>query len=125
VQSQHAARLAAAKGVSLNDPAFAAHPVAQANAASWPTGKGSPRAAKAPPSVAGAPGAGSVTERIFAACDAEWAALRAADPGKWGSPAALPEARKLAIPKLEAAGVNINSARKGSSMWLQARLASP
>lgn len=70
--------------------------------------KATSRAAK-PPS---APGQGSVTERIFALCDE----LRAANPGM-----TLADVRKLAIPKLEEAGVNGNSARKGSSMWIQAR----
>lgn len=81
----------------------------------------SPSPAKAPPAAPSVPGQGSVTERIFAACDACLVGLRAADPSKWGSSAALAEARKQAIPQLVQAGVNINSARKGSSMWMQAR----
>lgn len=76
---------------------------------------------KLPPSAPRAPGQGSVTEQIFALCDSVLVELRAADPTKWGSPEALIEARKLAIPRLEAQGVNSNSARKGSSMWIAAR----
>lgn len=71
-------------------------------------GKATTRAAK-PPS---APGEGSVTERIYKLCDE----LRAAMPAK-----SLEEIRKVAIPVLEERGVNGNSARKGSSMWIQAR----
>lgn len=100
--------------VGVADPRLAEHPVAQANAASWPTGK----PAKAAPSPR--PAGGSVTEQIFAACDAELAQLTAG-----GSTAArdvlLKQARAAAIPKLEAVGVNPNSARKGSSMWVAAR----
>jgi hypothetical protein len=71
------------------------------------------RPAAAPPSAPRAPGGGSVTERIFAACEAALVEL-----GQGGT---LDAARKLAIPRLEAAGVNANSARKGSSMWVQSR----
>lgn len=90
-------------------------------AASEPSGSAPPRPPAAPPRPAQAPAKGSVTDTIFAACDAALAELRAADPGKWGSADALAEARKVAIPRLEAQGVNSNSARKGSSMWVQAR----
>lgn len=102
--------------VSINDPALAAHPVAQANAASWPTGKPSKAPSSPAKAPASAPGEGSVTERIFAACEAQWATL-----GGTKDRATLDKARKAAIPLLEAAGVNPNSARKGSSMWVAAR----
>lgn len=69
--------------------------------------------AKAPPSAPRAPGGGTVTDQIFAACNAALAEL--------GEGATLEAARKVAIPRLEAAGVNINSARKGSSMWIASR----
>lgn len=71
-----------------------------------------------PPSAASrvrapsAPGEGSVTQRIFSLCDE----LRAHMPE-----ASLEAVRKVAIPKLEAMGVNSNSARKGSAMWVQSR----
>lgn len=60
-----------------------------------------------------AAGGGSVADRIFAACDAALAAL--------GPGATLEAARKQALVDLEAAGVNMNSARKGSSMWVSSR----
>jgi hypothetical protein len=82
-----------------------------------------PATARAAPS---APGAGSVTERIFAACDAALAKLDAQRGDKEDRAPSihqqvLKDARNMAIPQLVEAGVNINSARKGSSMWLQAR----
>lgn len=89
-----------------NEPAYVP-PVPVPDSAGGPA-KAPSRAAK-PPS---APGQGSVTDRIFKLCDE----LLAAKPGT-----PLAEVRKLAIPKLEAAGVNGNSARKGSSMWIAAR----
>lgn len=106
-----AARLRAPEPIAVHVADPAQHTVAKAPA----------RRPAAPPSAPRQPGEGSVTDRIFAACDAALAELRAADPGKWGSEAALAEARRLAIPRLEAAGVNSNSARKGSSMWIAAR----
>lgn len=83
----------------------------------------SPSPAKAPPSAPRAPGQGSVTEQIFAACDAVlaqmWPDYKA--QGDAVAKQRLDAARKQAIPQLVQAGVNINSARKGSSMWIQAR----
>lgn len=76
-----------------------------------------PRPAQAPARAApSTPAAGSVTDRIFAACDTVLAGLPLPHDR-----AACEQARKLAIPLLEAAGVNINSARKGSSMWVQSK----
>jgi hypothetical protein len=102
--------------VSINDPALAAHPVAQANAASWAT-VAPPRPRAAP--TAREPGAakGSVTAQIFTVCDAVLAEL-----GGGAGKEVLDRARAAAIPRLEAAGVNPNSARKGSSMWVAARI---
>lgn len=105
----------AAKAVAINDPALAQHPVAQANAASWPTGKPA-KAPSSPAKAPSAPGAGTVTQRIFAACDTVLSGLPQPH-----DKATLEQARKLAIPVLEAAGINGNSARKGSSMWVAAR----
>lgn len=105
------------KGVGVNSPALAQHPVAQANAASWRNlpdhghkdgSAKAPRQAQAPRSVK--PATGSITEQIFAACDA---ALATGGTAK--------EARARAIDTLIKDGVNPNSARKGSSMWLAAR----
>ena len=71
------------------------------------------RAAAAPSS----PGAGSVTERIYAKADELWAAA-----GKPSDPAAIKQLRKdKIIPALVADGVNSNSAGKGSLMWQKAR----
>ena len=56
------------------------------------------------------PAAGSVTERIFTACDAALATLGNGD---------AKSARKVAIVQLVEAGVNANSAGKGSLMWLK------
>lgn len=102
------------RAVSINDPALAAHSVAQANAASWPTGKPS-KAPSGPAKAPSAPGAGTVTQRIFGACDTVLAGLPLPH-----DKAKREQARKLAIPVLEAAGINGNSARKGSSMWVAA-----
>lgn len=80
-----------------------------------------PRAAKAAPS---APGVGSVTERIFAVCDEEFKrlnGLRGEQPAVDLLVQVLKDARNAAVPRLVEAGVNINSARKGSAMWLQSR----
>lgn len=88
-------------------PAPAPAPAAQEGPAKAPSKPQAPRSAR--------PAGGSVTEQIFAACDAQWAALGGAKDR-----AVLDAARKAAIPLLEAAGVNPNSARKGSSMWVAA-----
>lgn len=77
--------------------------------------------AKAPPSAPRAPGGGTVTDQIFAACDAVLAEMWPEGSLTTPRETQLAEARKLAIPRLEAAGVNINSARKGSSMWIASR----
>lgn len=91
-----------------------------------PTASASPSPAKAPPSAPRAPGGGTVTDQIFAECEAQLADLH-----RSGKSAALAEAGKLfqtarerAILVLEARGVNINSARKGSGMWVRERAAS-
>lgn len=103
-------------GVMRPETTFGPAPVAQP----------SPSPAKAPPSAPRAPGQGSVTEQIFAACDAVFAQMNKAtgNPAELSATvreAMLKEARQQAIPQLVQAGVNINSARKGSSMWIQAR----
>lgn len=85
------------------------------SAAPQPVASPPARPAKAPPSPSRPPGAGSVTEQIFAACEAQLAELRGSGAT---SGDLFKEARRRAIPQLEAAGVNSNSARKGSSMWL-------
>jgi hypothetical protein len=90
-----------------------------------PTTIASPKPAKAPPSAPRPPGGGSVTEQIFAACDAVLAEMypepTPLDTAPGVKEQRLAAARKVAIPRLEAAGVNINSARKGSSMWIACR----
>lgn len=111
-----------AAAVQAQYPALKAIAIARSGGpAPAPAANATPKPAAAPPRVASTPGQGSVTERIFAACNAALAELRAADPSKWGNPAALTQARAVAIPRLEAQGVNSNSARKGSHMWLQAQ----
>lgn len=109
-------RYDAQRVAAAGQPAPAPAPAAQASPSKAPS---SP--SKAP---ASAPGTGTVTERIFAACDA--ALARMWPDGSAGQPAAvlklrLDTARKHVIPLLEAAGINPNSARKGSSMWVAAR----
>lgn len=122
VRAYEAQRGKGPAAVGINDPALAQHPVAQANAASWRNlpdrghKDGSAKAPSKPQAPRSArPAGGSVTEQIFAACDAQWAALGGAKDR-----AVLDAACKAAIPLLEAAGVNPNSARKGSSMWVAA-----
>ena len=102
-------RYDAQRAASAGQPAPAPAPAAAAQAS---PSKAPSSASKAP----SAPGAGTVTERIFAACDTILAGLPQPH-----DQATRERARKLAIPVLESAGINGNSARKGSSMWLAAR----
>lgn len=70
------------------------------------------QAAPAAPRAAG----GGVVGRINAACEEAWVAA--------GSPAGAEElaaVRKAALAALVAAGVNENSAKKGTSLWLRER----
>lgn len=73
-----------------------------------------PRAAQAPPS---APGAGSVTQRIYATADQLW--KQAGEPSDASALKAL--RKNIIIPALVKDGVNENSAGKGSLMWQKAR----
>lgn len=113
----------AAAGKALH-ATTAAPKAAQATQAPPPAAK--PASGRTAAPSAKPPAGGSVTAQIFAACSAVYQRLNAAagNPAELSAAARkalLAEARLAAIPELIAAGVNANSARKGSSMWVQAQ----
>lgn len=99
--------------VGVADPALALHPVAQANAASWPTGKAAPapRPAQAPSGPATRPAAGTTTGRVWDIADNVCAHNKL--EGK--------ELRRKVIAECELAGINPSTASVQYGKWLSSQ----
>lgn len=111
--------------VGVADPALARHPIAQANAASWPTGKATPapRPAQAPSGPTVRPAAGTATGKVWELADTHYALLYSA-----GSVAALnvqlagnKAFRRQVIELCVDAGINPSTASVQFGKWLSSQ----